>query len=212
MVLFLHNTSRVDDEPYPRLLQDKGFGGFPSLAFMDAEGEVIASPTSRSVSAFNSTLTAVESYLELKARADGGDKSVANALFVAEMGFDKLDFDEATARFAKLRGFTADEKKTIESQIVGLEFTSMISEVRQLGLGQEAARKRAADMAKAGRAPSGQMAGQFWTYCLRHADSDEDGKLYEESLTHLKKIYADNPRFQADLPDLETRLKELTGG
>ena len=179
---------------------------------MDAEGEVIASPTSRSVSAFNSTLTAVESYLELKARADGGDKSVANALFVAEMGFDKLDFDEATARFAKLRGFTADEKKTIESQIVGLEFTSMISEVRQLGLGQEAARKRAADMAKAGRAPSGQMAGQFWTYCLRHADSDEDGKLYEESLTHLKKIYADNPRFQADLPDLETRLKELTGG
>ncbi len=201
----------MEDEPYPTLLREKGFGGFPSLAFMDAEGEVLTSPRQRSVEGFNATLDGLQNYLTLKEKAANGDKTVANALFLAELDLGKVEFAEATARFAELRGFTADEKKNIESQIVGLEFTSMISEVRQLGLGIAAARKRAADMAKASRAPSGQMAGQFWTYCMRHADTDEDGKLYEESLTHLKKIYADNPRFQADLPDLETRLKELKG-
>jgi hypothetical protein len=42
VVLFLHNTSHVDDEPYPTLLREKGFTGFPSLCFMDAEGRVLA--------------------------------------------------------------------------------------------------------------------------------------------------------------------------
>ena len=42
VVWFLHNTSQVDDEPYPDLLSEKGFRGFPSVAVMDSVGDIIA--------------------------------------------------------------------------------------------------------------------------------------------------------------------------
>ena len=37
-VLFMHNTSWVDDEPYPNLLREKGGNGWPTSAFLAADG------------------------------------------------------------------------------------------------------------------------------------------------------------------------------
>ena len=34
-ILFLHVTSRVETDKHQTLLKDKGFSGFPSVAFMD---------------------------------------------------------------------------------------------------------------------------------------------------------------------------------
>ena len=161
-------------------------GGFPSLAFMDAEGEVLTSPRQRSVESFNATLDGVQNYLRLKEKAAGGDETVANALFLAELDVStvshpKVGFEEAVARFAELRGWTADEKKTIENELVSLEFVSIIIEGRQLGSGR-AARKKAADMAKAGRIPSGRMATEFWRYNIQHAEAEGDWLLFTRAV------------------------------
>ena len=40
VVLFLHNTSRVDSEPYPNLLYEMGGIGFPTVSYLDAEGRL----------------------------------------------------------------------------------------------------------------------------------------------------------------------------
>lgn len=53
----MHNTSRVDDDPYPRLLSEKGGTGFPSLFFLDETGDVLLKQGSRTVDAFAETVT-----------------------------------------------------------------------------------------------------------------------------------------------------------
>ncbi len=40
-VLFMHNTSWVDDEPYPNLLREKGGNGWPTSAFQAADGSLL---------------------------------------------------------------------------------------------------------------------------------------------------------------------------
>ena len=67
-MLFLHNTSRVDDEPYPRLLQEKGFGGFPSLCFMDADGNVLITQGQRSVAAFEESRVKLQGLMDVRAQ------------------------------------------------------------------------------------------------------------------------------------------------
>ena len=66
----MHNTSRVDDEPYPQLLQEKGFGGFPSLCFMDAGGNVLVRQSARTVVAFEGTASRLNSLFELRAKVE----------------------------------------------------------------------------------------------------------------------------------------------
>ena len=41
VVLFLHNTSRCDDEPYPNLLKEKGGNGFPTMSYLAADGRLM---------------------------------------------------------------------------------------------------------------------------------------------------------------------------
>lgn len=57
-MLFLPNTSRVEGVEYDGLLREKGFGGGPMLAVMDAEGNVLDSPIPGTVSGFQGILTA----------------------------------------------------------------------------------------------------------------------------------------------------------
>ena len=74
----MHNTSMVDDEPYPDLLQEKGGTGFPYLAVLDADGEVIAPHNgARTVEAFAKTVAAAAKYQGLKKRFESGDQEAA---------------------------------------------------------------------------------------------------------------------------------------
>ncbi|MGH7152014.1 MAG: hypothetical protein ACREIU_15020, partial [Planctomycetota bacterium] len=65
MVLFLHNTSRLKEEPYPELLREKGGRGFPYLVFLDSDGGVIARHDARrTVEDFRATKARAETYLD----------------------------------------------------------------------------------------------------------------------------------------------------
>ncbi len=68
-LLFLHVTTRVDTDKYQTLLRDKGFRGFPSLAFLDAEGEVIAKHSGpRTLEGVKATSASAKKYLGLQAQ------------------------------------------------------------------------------------------------------------------------------------------------
>ena len=82
VVLFCHVTSHVGSDPYQGLLQEKGGGGFPYLAFLDDKGEVIAAHDGpRTLEAFRSTAGTVREYRDLLEKAESGDAEAKTALF-----------------------------------------------------------------------------------------------------------------------------------
>ena len=179
---------------------------------MDADGEVLAAPTGRSVTAFNSTLTSLEAYLDLKARADGGDKSVANDLFIAELQLGKLDFDDAKIRHGELRGLGTEQVKLIDAAFVNLEVDDIVNRVNTRQIVVEEATKQFAEMAKADRVPTSSFAPSFWSIVLQHAASTEDVKLFERGFSAMKELLGDSSQNAEMLETLEKQLKELKGG
>jgi tetratricopeptide (TPR) repeat protein len=74
-VLFCHVTSQVPDEPHPKLMEEKGGLGFPYMAILDSRGALIAAHRgARTVEAFGRTLAAARKLVELRPKADGGDR------------------------------------------------------------------------------------------------------------------------------------------
>ncbi len=101
---FLHCTSHTPDEPHPDLLAEKGFAGFPALAFLDADGTVLARVDfeQRSVAAFRAILAEVSTYRALRAALaeDGSEPDVHQRaeLLVAEARLRRWSFAELDAK------------------------------------------------------------------------------------------------------------------
>lgn len=188
MVLFLHNTSRVADEPYPTLLQDKGFRGFPSICFMDADGNVLAKP-GRSVQAFREGLESTKTLVALRAKGDKATAAEQKELFLAELKLDLVPAAEIQARADKLQLSDA-EKAMVAGKIVDGEVAALMQKGRELG--QDEVSKQMAAMAKAGKAPSPMMAGSFWMAVLGHASKQKDAELAQKAFDALEKRFADD--------------------
>ena len=99
---------------------------------MDVDGNVIASPRRRSVAAFSSTLGDVENYVALKAKAEGGDETVAAELFMAELDLNKLDQQVARARYGELKNLSEVEAKSIEARLTAMEIPGMLAKAQSL--------------------------------------------------------------------------------
>ncbi len=188
VVLFLHNTSRVEDEPYPTLLKEKGFGGFPSLAFMTAEGEVVASPRQRSVAGFKSSLAQVESYLAIRAKVAAGDESQLRDLFIAELVLGKLEYADARSRYEALDGFSEKQISVAESHLRVMEAQLLLTQ------GQELLKARkymeAADiyLKVTEMSPDHALAWYYLGYSMHNA-----GKLDEALVAHQKAAEMPGP-------------------
>ena len=116
VVPFLHVTTRIAGRKYDGLLGEKGFRGFPSLAFMDAEGNILAKPQSRSVTAFESTRTALIEHADLVKRIEGGEKGLDATLLLCEYALGKVDSAAFKTRSESLAD-VSDEQKTAIAQI-----------------------------------------------------------------------------------------------
>jgi hypothetical protein len=184
-VLFLHNTSRVDDEPYPTLLQDKGFGGFPSVCFMDADGNVLAKP-GRSVAAFRETHTQAKALAALRGktnRTPAEDKE----LFLTELKLDLVPVGEIQARADKVADLSKDEQALVAQKIVDGEVMALLRDARKAG--PEATSEKLLALAKAGRTPSDAMGGMFWQQVLSGASAQKDAEMAQQAYDNLMRIF-----------------------
>ncbi|MBL8754610.1 MAG: hypothetical protein JNK15_15000 [Planctomycetes bacterium] len=187
-MLFLHNTSRVEDEPYPTLLQDKGFRGFPSICFMDAEGNVLAKP-GRSVQAFRDGLASTKSLVVLRQKGDKATPAEQKELFLAELKLDLVAVADIQARADKLT-LTDAEKGMVASKIVDGEIMAVMQKGRELG--QDEMLKQLADMAKGGKTPSDAVAPNFWPAVLNWASKAKDAALAQKAFDALEKRFAND--------------------
>ncbi len=141
VVLFLHNTSHVDDEPYPNLLSEKGGNAWPTVTFLDGKGRVLTEQPrpdkGMTPSDLQGTFDSLQAWKRLRAefesRGDGGvDNALAKKLFLTELDFGMLQFEEASARATGLTvAFTDSEKTLVDKTLISMEFQAILRTVVQ---------------------------------------------------------------------------------
>jgi hypothetical protein len=182
----------VDGEPYPKLLQEKGFRGFPSLCFMDAEGNVLTKPTARTVANYVETQAVTKDLMALKAKGDKLTDAEAKQLFLAELNLDMIAAGDIQKRADAVKGLSDADKALVAGKLVDGEFAAILQ--RPIPRGDAEAQKTAmeetmaqvAAMAKAGKVPSGQRTLQFWSMALQHAATAKDVELAEQAFAALE--------------------------
>jgi hypothetical protein len=183
VVLFVHNTSRVADEPYPTLLREKGFNAFPSLCFLDADGNVLVKQGERSVKGFAATLQRLQRIDELRKQAASGGADAQRDLFLAELELGSLRADEIRARMDKLHLDDATRAR-VDRHLVDAELRELAA--RQRELGEAAFGDAVAAIAKSGRRPTDAMATPFWqttlTWCSTHGEPQLAQTAHDELL------------------------------
>jgi hypothetical protein len=134
VVLFLHNTSRVEGEKYGDLLREKEFRGFPTLAFMDAGGKVLTSRVDRSVRGFQETAAALARVQDMaKAEAEGKLHGDAAASYIlAQLDLGALDAAAAKAKVDAIEGPITDaNKKALAARLTDLEVAEITQKHQQ---------------------------------------------------------------------------------
>lgn len=227
MVLYLHNTSRVQGVKYDGLLREKGFGGFPTLAFMDAEGAVLTSSVERSVAGFKRSAEALAALSKLEA-ADKqkplqGDEAVK--LLFAQLDLGKVKFGDAKARLDSLQGVSEANLKAIAQRAVDFDigevFTKHRASLQNVPAAeraaaaakmQEAIAKDLQAMADAGKVPSDKGAFQFWQTLYSAAQRAGDAAGLERAKKQLEALAERDPSSKRRVEMLFNPPKRGEGG
>lgn len=212
MVLFVHNTSHVKTDPYDNLLREKGFGGFPTVAFLTSDGSIAGVVEGkRTIEGFNEALTKAQTYAkDVIAKAQAGDAAASKQLLLDNIKRGSMKLADAKKAAASVKDLTAAEKAQVESGLVNLEFNEITATVKSQADMPDAGRKLVA-MKAAGRIPTGRSASSFWNFIMAAAEKDKDVKLAEEVVEAVKKMAADNPQMQRTVDAMQQRVDKLKG-
>lgn len=118
VVPFLHLTTRIPGKAHDDLFKVKGFRGFPSLCFMNADGEVLHKipGNQRSLKALHSARENVERLLELTAKPES-DVNAKRDLLVLQLEMGHVGFVDAVATSAKF-DFSDAQRSKFQSPLV----------------------------------------------------------------------------------------------
>ncbi len=119
VVPFLHVTTHIQGRKDDDLFHRKNkFGGYPTLAFMDASGEILLTlhPSQRSIEGFEEAFELASRYASLRKRAKT-DPQAAKDFLILRLEMKKLPFDQAMAE-AKGMCFTPKERLAFETALV----------------------------------------------------------------------------------------------
>lgn len=208
VIPFLHTTTKIEGHPYDGLLREKGFGGFPSLAFMDAKGNVIANQGDRSVKGFRETHAAVKSFQDLQARIAKGEKGLEFDLFVAEWNLGTLDFDKAKARVEGMSKLSEEQRKQAKQIVQDAEVLQLSGTARDDATADTVG-QRFHEMLEAGYRPGPRAEARFWGMLARWADKNEKIGSLEQAVVWMEKFYADQPRMEEYVKKMRARVDEL---
>ncbi len=215
-MLFCHITSQIPSDPYQDLLQEKGGGGFPYLVFMDEEGNVLAKHEgSRDAAGFEQTLGTAQAFIDLKKKAESGDKAAKKELVLKQIELGHIKPEDADAKLKELGDLTPEEQAKVNGVLANAQVTALFSSFKTqptpeqlLDLG-----KKLAEMQKAGRVPTEpQIQMNFWALIMDYAESTKDVALFEEGLTTLKAMLSGNPQAKEFLEQKEKALEAMKAG
>lgn len=201
----MHNTSHLDDEPYPTLLRDKGFNSFPTLCYMDADGNVLGKPLQRTVAGFAKTMALLQERQQLTGKTD--DDVTRARRFMIALGLGELKEQQVRDESATLKLSPADRAE-VDLALVDYEFSAIQAKLTKKQLTPEQGNTLVVEMLKQGHIPSESRASGFWTMVLQYAAGVKDVKLAEQAFGELDKRYGKDERYARVLARWQKLLEE----
>ncbi|MHC5021952.1 MAG: 5-formyltetrahydrofolate cyclo-ligase family protein [Planctomycetota bacterium] len=219
--MFLHITTRIEGRKNDDLLQKKGGRGFPHLVWLDSNGDVLAKQNGRSVDAFKKSGNAVKAWVDLKAKFDGGDTSVATDLFLAELDLGKHEYEAAKTKAATLT-LSEEQQKKVDAALFNLEVDFERQKLPRLRRGATAeqvaaAKEKVMELAakfegyfNAGKFPTDDLTAYYFCQpIMQKAMQTKDAALFEKVLVRLKQQAGKNPMFARAWPQWDQQLQSL---
>lgn len=208
VVLFCHISSKVEGEPYPRLLREKGGRGFPHLVFLDADGDVIATQRERTVASFRQTHGACLRFRALQERLAAGDTTVRPDLLIARIEMRGITFEKAERALAELGEVPAGKRARLAALMLNLEVRDARRQARTPKQAV-AAGERFRKMWDAGRVPTGDAASSFFFLIMEAAFANGDAATYARALRSYERVAPPSKYREKILDRMRRRLKQL---
>lgn len=124
-VLFAAVMTRIEGRAEDDLLRTYGFNGFPSLALLDAKGEVITKKLDRDLHSMSTVVSAASKFAELKAKVEAGERVDAGAWLAARLGVGEIELADAKKERAALE-LPPAAAESIDQQIHVMEVTALL--------------------------------------------------------------------------------------
>ena len=217
-VIYVHVSTHLEGREHEGLFRAKGFTGFPTLAFLDAEGGLTAKHAGRrAIPELDKTADKATAYLALRKKAASGDQTANQHLFVADLQLMRYDFTLGSLKFAGLReGMSQALRKKAEQRLVDVQYSELrgrLVQELQAGLDRQEYSKRYqalnVDFFRAGRLPGGRTAMSILAGVMRSAFQDKDEKLFTKALQEFKTRVATQPGYARWVSRYEDQLAEL---
>jgi len=208
-VPYLNVETHIEGHPHDKLLKEKGYSGHPTLAFMNAEGEVLGRPLDRSVASFEATLTAIADFAELERREAAGEKGLEFERFVLERALMKLRGKKLTERGKALRGLTEEQQATVDAILLGVEVDDLV--LKSLGGTKDVNRagKRMLEILDSGRCPDMVKDANAWSVLARYAENIKDADLIDRCSKGLGTNFPDSEQMQSWSRSLAEKARAL---
>ena len=210
---FVHITTRLEDREHEELLFDKGGNSFPSIMFLDAEGEVIAiHKRANTMKGFEVTSSLVRRYRDLKKKVKDGDASAKTDLLITEGDLGRMDYYEVEEELdgAKL---TADQQKAlkrIKADNAAIEQDAMIRNARGSADSLKDAGEEFLELYKEGARPSIARAQMIYWWALgTYAGQTKNVAVLEEAIKQAKTLLPDDRFMKRKVTEFEATLAGL---
>ncbi len=218
-VLFLHVTSHVEGDPYPDLLAEKGGTGFPTLVFMDPDGNVIARHLGpRSVEGFTKTAEEARKNLDLKRKAEAGDPKAQVEWFLTELRMGAFDPKAARSRLNELleraggeAPWAAEAKGLITDREVQVRMRAAYAKTAKLPPAERSKSLTDAvvSMFEEGLVPRGRSGYGYMIMLSRAAIAKGDPKFAAAVREAVGKFLKNNPAYRRIFKRTLAKLDEI---
>jgi hypothetical protein len=190
------------------MLRDVGGRGFPTIALLSPEGELIGKHNGpRNVAGFTKTIESASGLVSARAKVAEGDKAAMTDVLLYEMRFGMVtSLDAAKKRFEGLEKVSPEQKKELEGLMAGIEFSELMDQREELAEG--AFETKVMEMYKAGRIPTGDKMVDFWFYgILQPAQARKDAEMATKAVEVLgaTEIFKD-PRNKKMLDEIREEI------
>ncbi len=179
---------------------------------MDADGNVVARHQSeRNAAGFAATAKDAYAFIELTAKAEGGDEKAALEVFEKKLGLGRYQSSaDARAAMEQLSGATDAQKTKWEGALFDLEIQAKL---RSIGRDQAAlavAGEEFFEQHEAGKQPQSQRIAQgFYLGIIAHGRETKNAEAFEAGVNKLEELFGKNAGARKTLDGLKKELEEL---
>lgn len=209
MIPYLHLTTRIKGRKYDGLLGEKGFRSFPTLAFMDADGKVVAQPADRTVRGFERVLGFLPTHLDLVARIKAGEKGLEFDLFLSEYNLGRISGEAAVSKAMSFKDLTEQQKARVDQLLLDEEVLRLTKKGMRDQNKLAEVSKRFVEILDEGKLPSKHVMLEFWAIVAYTAEQDGDAELLGRCVAGLRSGFPDRRDVQDWANELALKQKKL---